>query len=574
MNKIEIKTEEPRLTEILNGKFKNFYLIYNRKSTDDEDNQKNSISYQKTENMRYALKEKLPIAEITIKGFCAEGVVSEKHSGFKEDNEIIITNEGLVQYRIDRPKFQKMLQFVSQGYFKGLVCLCWDRISRNKGDDTLIRKLMRRGVDIRFTYANYDKTSSGALHMDIDGMFSQHHSRVTSEKVTLTIRNARAKGICTYKAPIGYLNIGEMDNKPFDPKRAPIIKQLFEYYSTGEWSLSDLERYAKDQGLLTVPMRPRRSKEQMLEEDSDDEVKTEKISKPITINHISRILTNKFYIGKIIGSEGQYVESSSHLPLVGEELFYKVQSMLKKKKVSIHFTEKREIPLRGMIRCHYCKRVYTPYIKKGIKYYNSRCVARCQNSLKNFNFSFVEMKIINLISNLYFTENELAHMDAQIETKIALLEEKRNKNIDLLENQKNKIRDDLAYLRTNKLTLLKTKVYSPEALFQEEEKLSSELTVLQTKEVISDTAMRETMNDIKKLSELVKNLIPYYNFADPFEKEKIIRIIFSELYFAKNVFQFKCKNGFECFENRMNAVCDPTENRTLIDGLKTRCPNR
>jgi len=40
-----------------------------------------------------------------------------------------------------------MLQFVSLGYFKGVVCLCWDRISRNKGDDTVVRKLMRRGVD-------------------------------------------------------------------------------------------------------------------------------------------------------------------------------------------------------------------------------------------------------------------------------------------------------------------------------------------------------------------------------------------------------------------------------------------
>ena len=68
-------------------------------------------------------------------------------------------------------------------------------MSRNKGDDTLIRKLMRKGVDVRFVYANYDKTSSGALHMDIDGMFAQHHSRVTSEKVSLTIKVARAKGV-------------------------------------------------------------------------------------------------------------------------------------------------------------------------------------------------------------------------------------------------------------------------------------------------------------------------------------------------------------------------------------------
>lgn len=154
----------------------------------------------------------------------------------------------------------KILQLVSKGHFKGIVCLCWDRISRNKGDDTLIRKLMRKGVDIRFTYANTIKTSSGALHMDIDGMFSQHHSRVTSEKVTITIRNAREKGICTYRAPIGYLNNGTMENKPLDPFRAPIIQQMYEYYATGDWSLSDLARYASEQGFTTSADGGRRRK--------------------------------------------------------------------------------------------------------------------------------------------------------------------------------------------------------------------------------------------------------------------------------------------------------------------------
>src|ERR1035437_7173571 len=230
------KTVEELFKEIESGKYREYYLIYNRKSTDDEDNQKNSIPYQKSENARFAFKEKLPIALITIKGVCADGVISEKHSGFKEDDYINITDGGMVQYRIDRPKFQKLFQFLIAGYFKGIVCLCWDRISRNKGDDTLIRKLMSNGVDVRFAFATYDKSSSGELHMDIDGMFAQHYSRVTSEKITETLRKARGDGICTYKAPIGYLNEGNMDHQPLDPVRVPIIKQMFEYYATGDWS--------------------------------------------------------------------------------------------------------------------------------------------------------------------------------------------------------------------------------------------------------------------------------------------------------------------------------------------------
>ena len=573
MKTVNTKAEEKVIKDILSGQYRDFYFIYNRKSTDEPNNQKNSISYQKAENARFAKNEQFPVAPITLTGFCTNGVISEKHSGFKEDLDVTISDDGMVQYRIDRPKFQKMLQFVSQGHFKGVIVLCWDRISRNKGDDTVVRKLMRKGIDFRFVYAKYDKTSSAALHMDIDGMFSQHHSRVTSEKVTITTRNNREKGICTYRAPIGYLNEGNMDYKPQDPERAPVIKQMYELYATGEWSLSDIARWATKQGFVTVPMRKRRTKEEMLDEELDIE-DIQKVSRPITENTVSRILTNLFYTGRTLSSDGDYISSISHEAIVEDDLFEKVQLMLKKKKVSVHYVEKLDELLRGFVRCSECNRVYTPYTKKGIQYYNSRCTKECSNNFKNFNFSFIEKKIEGLIANLYFTDEEVEQMDARIETDIALLEEKRNKELSQLERQKKKVREDLAYIRSNKLTLLKTGVYTPESLIAEENNLNKQLVDFQEQEQVSDVAMHETMKDVQKLSELVKNVVPYYQFANPKEKEQIARVIFSELYVSENTLQYKVKDGFECFENRFDAICDPTENRTPICRMKICCPSR
>src|SRR3989344_3349806 len=222
-------TEKEIWKDIESGKYRNYYLVYNRKSTDEAENQKNSIKYQKESNLKYASapQNKLRIAPITIAGFCTNGVISERHSGFTEDDTLTFSKEGMVQYRVDRPKFLKLVQLLSRGLFKGIICLCWDRISRNKGDDTIVRKLMKNGVDIHFVYANYDKSSSGELHKDIDGMFAEHHSRVTSEKVTLATRTLRENGICTYKAPVGYLNEGNMEHKPHDPVRGPLILKAF-----------------------------------------------------------------------------------------------------------------------------------------------------------------------------------------------------------------------------------------------------------------------------------------------------------------------------------------------------------
>jgi site-specific DNA recombinase len=231
---------------------------------------KNSIKYQRSENTRFAYREHLPIAQLTIDGFCTDGIVSERHSGFKEDIELGFGKDNTVQYRVERPKFYRLVQFLSQGYFKGVIFLCWDRASRNKGDDTILRKMMKAGVDVRFTLASYDKTSAGELHMDIDGMFAEHHSRVTREKVTITIRNKRAQGVCTHRAPVGYLNEGRMEHKPFDPVRAPIIRQLFERAATGRWSLADLAHWAIEQGFTMPPMRRRRTEDEILAEEEDD----------------------------------------------------------------------------------------------------------------------------------------------------------------------------------------------------------------------------------------------------------------------------------------------------------------
>jgi site-specific DNA recombinase len=176
--KADHKHETRILKEIASGKYRDCYLIYNRKSTDDTDNQKNSIRYQKAENVRFAFRENLRIVMLALDGFCTDGVVSERHSGFKEDIKLRFGSGNTVQYRVERPKFHWLVQHLSKGHFKGVVFLCWDRASRNKGDDTILRNLMKAGVDIRFTLAHYDNTSAGALHMDIDGMFAEHHSLV------------------------------------------------------------------------------------------------------------------------------------------------------------------------------------------------------------------------------------------------------------------------------------------------------------------------------------------------------------------------------------------------------------
>ena len=552
-----MKLEHDILKDIATGMYKDFYLVYIRKSTDEPDNQKNSITYQKAENVRFALKEKLPIAPLTLPGFCVDGIISEKHSGFKENNEVSFTKEGLVQYEIDRPKFLQLSQFLSKGYFKGIICLCWDRMSRNKADNTLLGKLMKNGVDVKFVYATYDTTSSGALHMDIDGMFAEHHSRVTSEKVRLATHNLRERGVVTHKAPVGYLNEGNMDHKPFDPIRAPIIKKLFEMYATGDWALSDLTVWANKQGLTSMPSKRKRTEAEMLAEDGE-EVHIEAIARSMTLGHVHKILTNPFYTGRTFGNNGEYVKSISHSALIDDKTFNTVQEKLHSKNVSTRYADKLPLLHRGFARCADCGRVYTPYTRKGILYFGARCVKGCTNTKRNINLNFIETEMGKLISKLTFTKDELEKLDMAKTTDIVLFEQKRLTTIENNDREKKKIRDDLKYLRENKLPLLKSGVYSPVTYMEEETKLTTQITRLQDDEQISDLAMNAVISDVVKLSELLEYGSTYYEYANSDEKAEIIRIIFSELSLSQNTLQYKCRNGFKALESRFTSVCEPS----------------
>lgn len=567
------------LQKIKKGEFRNQYIIYNRKSTDEENNQKNSISYQNHENQKYADRNGFSIAELTLEGFCQNGVISERHSGFKESKDLEISTDGKVLFQIERPKFQRLVHFLSKGYFKGMICLCWDRMSRNKADNVVMQKLMNQGIDVQFAFAQYDNTSSGALHMDIDGMFSQHHSRVTSEKVRLATRKARKEGICTYRAPIGYLNKGKMEHKPLDPKRAPIIKKIFEKYSTGRYSLSDMVHYAAEQGLQTLPMRRARTKQELL---SDKEIILPKVSRPISSTHISKILKNQFYIGKVRGVDGVFVPSSSHKALVSEELFNTVQNILLKKKVSIYHPKKRDLSFRGMIRCFECQRIYTPYEKKGITYLRSKCKVPCSNKQKNMNVEQVLSLIQTELGNLYLSQNRRDQLNESAEKQLQSLEKKRQSIQDEIKQRKQKIKQKLDYLIDNRLDLLSTGTYNPDGYADEKKKLVSQLEKCELDFDILEQSIANTVQEVEKISELLESLIFYYKNANSARKEEIVRNMFSELYISNMSLNYSLNSDFNAlistsFNNGepkggvsefIDTVKKQKTKRKVVEGLK------
>lgn len=498
------------------------FIIYSRRSTDDANIQKNSLEYQESECRRYAERDNLEVSQDSIEGVLESGLIKERHSAYKSST-LSINGAGLVEYQIERPKFMQMISWLLEGKYDGVIVLCWDRISRNEQSDLIVKELIKtHNINVRFVQADYDvHSSSGQLHMDIDGMFARHHSRVTSEKVRITFDKLRAEKRCTYFSPIGYLDEGS-DKKVFDSERAPTIKRLFELYGSGEWSISQLHKWAAKQGLTTKPRRRRRTR---LEVMNGHEVEG-KMSKPVSKSTIEFILTNPFYIGKL--KHKLSLIEGGHPPLIDEELFERVQALLKGKCVTMHYMDKPLFTYRDIFRCQ-CGRAYTPYMQKGHIYYSCKCHAGCSNQKRNLKEDDLILVIQGIMDEIYFNEEELQEIEAGAQSGLRRAAKKRDGEIDDLNKRRDRIHKDLDYLKANKITLLRERAMSPADWKADCDKLLAETTeVNKLLEAYSETEV-EMLNYVLTVSELVKNAAKLYRYATIQEKRQIAHLLFSEL---------------------------------------------
>ncbi len=535
--------------EKIDNQYADCYIAYTRKSTDDADNQKNSIEYQAQEIKRDLAKQGIEIAPLTIEGFCTDGYITEHHSGFKEDSEFETNPDGTISISVDRPKFLMLVNLLRQKKFKGVISLCWDRFSRNEADDMLTKKLLKQGIDVRFVQVKYDTSSSGALHMDIDGMFSRHYSRTISEKVRNTNKKLRNEGQCIYTPPLGYLSEGS-GSKPFDPERAYLVRRIFEQYATGEWSFSTLAAWANEQGLTTKPCRRKRTKAEKLQGVELSDIP--KSTRPITEASIWHILSNPFYIGKIT-HKGELFDSKVHQPLVDLATYYKVQSVLKKKAVKVHYPELAFFTYRGLVKCGTCKRGYSPYVQKGNTYYRSRCQKGCANPLKNINDKFITGEAVKILDRIHFTEPEIAAIEAIAWKELDKLTDRRNKQVEDLRLQKNKAAENLDYLTKDKLNLLRTKVFTGIQIIEEEGRLAALLADYEKKISELSISTKAMLEYVISFSELTRHTAAYFEHGLDVYKRDIVQQVFTELYIENGELKYVATEAYQALLMRFDA---------------------
>ena len=289
------------------------YCLYARKSTEAEDKQALSIDSQIKEMIALAQRDNLEIVEIK----------RESHSS-KEVGQ--------------REVFNQMIKEIREGRYNGILTWAPDRLSRNAGDlgsivDLMDQKLL---IEIRTYGQKFTNNPNEKFLLMILGSQAKLENDNKAVNVKRGLRTRCEMGWRPGVAPTGYLNEKHVDKKcqcRIDPKRAPIIKQMFEKVANEQWSGRKIFRWLLDIGFKT------------------------KTGKSLVLANIYLILRNHFYYGEFeYPSNSGVWYKGSHDPIISRELFKEVQ-----KKLSFYTENKtktkwgsKTFDFKDVFKCAYC----------------------------------------------------------------------------------------------------------------------------------------------------------------------------------------------------------------------------
>jgi site-specific DNA recombinase len=295
------------------------YFAYIRVSTVKQGEKGSSLTEQRDAIERYAIKQ----------GLCVTEWFEEQETAAKRGRTV----------------FRKMLTRLKKGSAHGLVMHKVDRGARNLADWAELASLMDLGIDVHFAHEALDLTSRGGrLSADIQAVVAADFIRNLRDEVKKGLYGRLKQGVYPFKAPPGYCDNGSGALKTIDPVTGPLVRQAFELYASGNYTLNTLRAAMAVRGLRT------------------------RSGNTLSAAQMSEILSNRFYYGLMCVKGQTFV--GKYEPLISKTLFDKVRSQAEGR-TPCRSTYGRDYALRKMIFCGSCGRGLYGELQKGFIYY--RC---------------------------------------------------------------------------------------------------------------------------------------------------------------------------------------------------------
>lgn len=295
-------------------------VIYARVSSREQEESGYSLPAQEKFLKEYAGKRDFDIAKVFS--------ISESANGRKQ-----------------REVFSKMVIYVTKIGIKVIICEKVDRLTRNFKDAVAIDEWLEEDEERQVHLVkdalvlHKNSRSQEKLNWGIRILFAKNYIDNLSEEVRKGLMEKLRQGWLPTKPPPGYKSVGEAGRRihVIDEKIAPLVKQMFEYYSSGNYSIKELTRIMRASGLCSTK------------------------GGQIVRSRVGTLLSDPFYMGKI-----RYcgeIHPGAHEPLISEEVFGRVQQILKQRTAPKY---RKHFPLlKSLCRCGECAGSVTWEQKKG-----------------------------------------------------------------------------------------------------------------------------------------------------------------------------------------------------------------
>ncbi len=457
----------------------------------------------------------LDIQKQKLEEYCSRESITVKHT-LREDHSA---------KNFNRPEWKRLKEILSRPKhgIDLLIVTSWDRFSRNLHESlTEIEWLKNRGVSVMAIDQPLDMSvPENKLMLAIYLTVPEVDNDRRSIKIKEGMRAALKAGRWCRPAPKGYRNTRDANNRPIIVPDSNIKWISYAYNKILEgWSQSDILRVFVENNVK------------------------------IKRNGLSILLRNSIYIGKIIipkiGDEPERIIDGLHDAIISEDVFFKVQEELSKRKqlpVVSKYKPEELFPLRGFLVCSQCGRKVTASFSRS-KSGKRHGYYHCNNCRKErYPSGKVHNAIECIIDEFQFSKGVKDLYDLILQDSLGLDKKKDQKEIVSLSREIEK-----QQTRYNKLQdLLLDELISALEYSEMKTRCESSLKELNAKLSKLENTNEDFSSKLRQSVHILEHMSNTFKVAANQEKTKILNAIFPETL----VF-----DGIKCRTPRLNSVLE------------------
>ena len=333
-------------------------------------------------------------------------------------------DEGKSGTSLDRPALKDLLERCQKE--KRIVAILvqeTDRLARNTKDHLTIKAVLKKaGVRlISVAQPMLDDSPEGNMIDTILASVNQFQSDINGRKVKKGQRQKFDEGCWPGWAPLGYRNITIEENASErkakrtieeDPVQWPILKEGFELYLTGNYSVDEIRDILTAKGLRS------------------------KNGKEIAHSVMAKTMRKAFYAG-IMRWSGQE-KIGKHKPMISVQEHKRILQIISTHNLHACRRRKHVFILRGFVFCKTCGQRYTAekHPSKNKAYYHCATMRKHSNRGQNVEVANLERQVEECFKGIEFDQEFIG----LVVSKVKALSEQRKDELgsqkQALQNQK------------------------------------------------------------------------------------------------------------------------------------------